>query len=60
MKKEEIINFIKKFNEEPPFTFDMIHECTDLLSDDDLKLFIVLSNFKNGNDFKRKFKGGKF
>ena len=58
MKKDELIAFIKKFNASKPLDILTINNLSKTLTDDDLKLFFLLTNFKNGTDFLDKLNGG--
>ena len=58
MKKEQLIKFIKDFNNSEPLCMNTLKDCLVTLKGKDLQLFILLANHKNGADFKSKLKGG--
>lgn len=59
MQFNDLINFVKDFNNSPPISSDNIILGLSNLQEKDHKLFMLLVNYKNGNDFLNKLKEGK-
>ena len=58
MTREELLNFVRNFNQSGPISMASIAECLKALPKKDHKLFMLLVNYKNGNDFAKKIKNG--
>lgn len=59
MKKEEIFSFVKKFNNIDSIPLTTVVEGLNKLSPKEHKLFMLLVNYKNGDDFLKKVKNGE-
>lgn len=59
MKKEEIFSFVKKFNSIDSVPLSTVIEGLNNLSPKEHKLFMLLVNYKNGDDFLKKVKNGE-
>ncbi|MBE7074517.1 MAG: hypothetical protein E7376_00835 [Clostridiales bacterium] len=59
MTKKELFSFISEFNKLDAISSDTIIEGLSILPEKDHSLFMLLVNYKNGNDFKNKLKAGK-
>lgn len=58
MTREELLKFVQDFNQSGPISMASIAECLKALPKKDHRLFLLLVNYKNGNDFSKKIKNG--
>ena len=59
MKKEELFSFIKKFDKIDSIPLTTVLEGLNELTLKEHKLFMVLVNYKNGDDFLKKIINGE-
>lgn len=59
MTGEQFINFVHTFNQVSCVTLETIEQGLSKLPQKDHELFMLLVNYKNGNDFLKKLKEGK-
>lgn len=59
MTKNELINFVKNFNNTKIISTDIIIECLKELPAKDHQLFMMLVNYKNSAEFKKKLENGE-
>lgn len=59
MSNEELFSFIKNFNNSNPIPLSTITQGINVLSKKDQKLFMLLVNYKNGNDFLNMLNNGE-
>lgn len=59
MSNEELFSFIKNFNNSNAIPLSTITQGMKILSKKDQKLFMLLVNYKNGEDFLNKLNNGE-
>lgn len=59
MTKNELFEFIKKFNKVGAILPDTVIDGLKQLDKEDHELFMLLVNYKNGKDFKNKLDNGE-
>ena len=59
MTKNELISFVKKFNQAKAIPMNIVMDGLKELSPSDHELFFLLINYKNEQDFKNKLEGGE-
>lgn len=59
MKREELVEFVKRFNKVKVISSNTILKCMKELNNDEKELFLLLVNHKNGKSFKDLLDAGE-
>ena len=59
MDKKDLFTFVKKFNKTAGISENTVIEGLKTLPQEDHELFMMLVNYKNGDEFKKRLRSGE-